>query len=114
MVTITKTEEGFHFEVQGMHKLWSFKSGLTIPQNHILGVRKDPDVIKSWPGWRFPGTSVPFLIQAGTFHKDGNRIFWDVTNPEKIIVIDLKDEEFSTLVIEVENPESAILLLNEK
>ena len=112
MITITKQNNNFIFEVRGMHKLWAFKSELTIPKEHIVKVVQDAESIKGWKGWRFPGTSVPYLITAGTFYKDGKRIFWDVCDMHKCIIVDLQDEEFKQLVIEVDNPEDAIKLLN--
>ena len=32
------------------------------------------------------------LITAGTFYQEGERVFWDVHEPEKTVVIRLKDE----------------------
>ena len=97
-----------------MHKLWAFKSQLTIPFGNVIGAHQDTDSIKGWKGWRVPGTSIPSIITAGTFHKDGNKIFWDVSDMENCIIVDLKDEEYKQLVIEVENPQKAIKLLNDK
>ncbi|MBI3234650.1 MAG: hypothetical protein HYZ42_11530 [Bacteroidetes bacterium] len=101
MVTITKQDNQFIFDVEGMHKLWAFKSQLTIPVEHILNSYQDKDSLKGWKGWRAPGTSLPFVITAGTFHKDGNKIFWDVMNIDNCIIVDLHDEEYKQLVIEV-------------
>ncbi len=69
--------------------------------------------IKGWHGWRAPGTFIPSIITAGTFYKDGNKIFWDVSNIENCIIVDLKDEDYKHLIIEVEDPKSTIdFLLN--
>jgi len=113
MVTVTKQSNGFLFEVKGLHKLWAFKNQLTIPFNHVLKAYQDKKSLEGWAGWRLPGTSIPGIFTAGTFYKSGNKIFWDVSNQEKCIVVDLKDEEYKQLVIEVENPEETIQLLSE-
>ena len=34
MVTITREGDNFVFEIKGLHKLWAFKSQLTIPAEH--------------------------------------------------------------------------------
>jgi hypothetical protein len=47
---------------------------------------------------------VPEVITAGTFFQDGDRVFWDVHDPEKTVVIRLEDERYARLVIEVEDP----------
>ena len=108
MIKVTKEESNIIFDVIGMHKLWAFKSQLIIPADHILNVYQDMESIKGWSGWRAPGTSVPGLIKAGTFYKDENKIFWDVSNMDNCIIIDLKDEDYQQLIIEVENPSDTI------
>ncbi len=67
--------------------------------------------VKLWKGWKAPGTYIPTIITAGTFYKDGNKIFWDVSDMDKCILIDLKDEDYQQLIVEVENPEETIKLL---
>ena len=98
--------------VRGADKLWAFKSSLEIPLVHIAGVRADPQAARGWyHGIRLPGTNVPGVITAGTFYQDGKRVFWDVHDPEKTIVIDLPDERFNQLVVEVADPDATIQLI---
>jgi hypothetical protein len=54
---------------------------------------------------------VPGVITAGTFYQDGKRVFWDVHHPERTIVLDLHDEHYNQLVIEVSDPQAAINLI---
>jgi len=54
---------------------------------------------------------VPGVITAELSIQDGKRVFWDVHNPEKTIVIDLHDERYSELVVEVDDPETAVKLI---
>jgi hypothetical protein len=58
-----------------------------------------------------PGTNVPGVITAGTFYQDGRRVFWDVHDPEKTVAIDLHDERYSQLIVEVADPDAAIKLI---
>lgn len=111
MISIEKQDNSFVFNVNGMHKLWAFKSQLTIPVDNIKSAHQDLESIKGWKGWRIPGTHVPSIITAGTFYKSGSKIFWDVVNMENCIIVDLIDEEYKQLIIEVENPREAIRLL---
>ncbi len=98
--------------VRGADKLWALKSSLEIPMVHITGVRADPEVARGWyHGIRMPGTSLPGVITAGTFYQDGKRVFWDVHHPEKAIVIDLHDETYNQLIVEVEEPAAAVQLI---
>jgi len=98
--------------MSGADKLWALKSSLEIPLVHIAGVRADPEVARGfWHGIRMPGTYVPGVITAGTFYQDGKRVFWDVHDPEKAVVIDLHDERYNELVVQVADPESAVRLI---
>jgi hypothetical protein len=65
----------------------------------------DPEVAQGWrKGIRAPGTHVPGVITAGTFYQEGERVFWDVHDPESTVEIQLKDERYVRLVIEVDDP----------
>lgn len=98
--------------VRGADKLWAFKSSLEIPLAHIANVRSDPETARGWyHGIRMPGTSLPGVITAGTFYQDGKRVFWDVHDPDKTIVIDLHDETYNQLIVEVDDPAAAIQLI---
>ena len=99
-------------QVRGFDKLWAFKSSLEIPLVHIASVRADPEIARRWwHGLRMPGTHVPGLITAGSFYQEGKRVFWDVHQPEKTIVIELHDERFNELIVEVADPEAALKLV---
>lgn len=111
MVTIKKEDSNFIFEVNGMHKLWAFKSQITIPVDNIFSAHQNFETIGSWKGFRIPGTHIPFVITAGTFYKSGKKIFWDVVNTDNCIIVELKDADFNQLIIEVENPTEAINIL---
>ena len=112
MVELSIAEGKLTLCVMGTDKLWALKSSLEIPLVHIAGVRQDPEIARAWwHGIRLPGTSVPGVITAGTFYQDGKRVFWDVHHPERTIVIDLHDEHYNQLIIEVADPQVAINLI---
>ena len=112
MVKITDDKDHFIIEVMGLHKLWSFKNRIKIPKENIVRVHND---VKKLPvlfkGLRMPGTHVPFFITAGTYYKGGKKNFWDVVKERNAIVIELKNEKYNNLIVEVENPEEALSLL---
>jgi hypothetical protein len=112
LVDLSVAEGKLTLHVRGTDKILAFKSTLEIPLIHIAGVRADPEVARGWwHGIRMPGTNVPGVITAGTFYQDGKRVFWDVHHPEKTIVIDLHDERFNALIVEVADPEAAVKLI---
>ena len=112
MVDLSIAEGKLTLHVRGADKLWAFKSSLEIPLVHIAGVRADPKAARGWyHGIRMPGTNVPGVITAGTFYQDGKRVFWDVHNPENTVVIELKDERYNELIVEVADPNAAVKLV---
>jgi hypothetical protein len=105
MVEISITEDHLHLEVKGLDKLWAFKSQLDIPLDHIRDVRHDPEAASGWwHGIRLPGTYVPGVLTAGTFYQHGQRVFWDVHRPASSIIIELHDDRFDALIVEVNDP----------
>jgi hypothetical protein len=114
VVELTISEDKLILHVKGADRLWAFKSTLEIPLRHISSVRPDPALARRWwKGIRMPGTYVPGLIAAGTFYQDGKRIFWDVHDPDRAIVIVLHDERYNELVVEVAETASALKLVRD-
>ena len=106
MTTVTISDGKLRVEVEGWDKLWALKSHLEIPLEHVKGVRLAKD--EKVKGIRAPGTYFPGIIAAGSFHQIGKHVFWDVHHPERAIAIDLHDERYTTLVLEVEHPDITI------
>lgn len=109
MVDLSVSNGKLVLHVLGADKLWAFKSSLEIPLEHIAGVRADPEAARGWlHGIRMPGTQIPGVLTAGTFYQHGQRVFWDVHHPERTVVIDLRDERYNELIVEVADPAAAI------
>lgn len=109
MAEIELTADTLVVHVKGADRIFALKSELTIPLEHVLGAAKDEEEARRWyHGVRAPGTSVPGVITAGTFHMNGERVFWDVHHPERAIALSLRDESYAKLVVEVADPEATI------
>jgi hypothetical protein len=112
MVEVTVSGGSAVFEIEGLDKLWSLRSRLEIPLAHIRGVRLDPQIAHGWwHGLRTMGTQFPGVITAGTFHQHGKRVFWDVRDPDRTLVVELADERYDELVVEVESPATTLGVL---
>jgi hypothetical protein len=48
------------------------------------------------------------VLTAGTFYQHGKRVFWDVHNPENTVVIELRDERYDELIVEVADPQLTV------
>jgi hypothetical protein len=106
---IELTADALVVHVKGADRIFALKSELTVPLEHVLGAARDEEEARRWyHGVRAPGTSVPGLITAGTFHQQGERVFWDVRHPERAVALSLRDESYAKLVVEVDDPEATI------
>jgi hypothetical protein len=92
----------------GVHRFWTLKRQLDIPLDHVVDARADPLLASASPGWRLLGTHLPGVVTAGRFTSNGERAFWDVINPNKAVVIELRGERYRRLVLEVEEPENVV------
>jgi hypothetical protein len=113
MVDLSVAGEDLVLHVRGADQLWALKSTLEIPLRHIAGIAADPSIARGWwHGVRLPGTNIPGVLTAGTFYQHGKRIFWDVHHPDNTVVIDLRDERYNQLIVEVADPEAAVRLVH--
>jgi hypothetical protein len=109
MARIELTTTALVLTVTGADRFLALKSRLEVPLAHITAVEADPKIARGWwKGWRAPGTNVPGVVTAGTFYREGKRMFWDVHDPEKTIVIHLAGDEYDALVVEVEEPQATV------
>ena len=106
MTTVSISEDTLIVELKGWDQVWALKRRLDIPLDHVIGVRAAADEVPR--GVRIPGTHVPGVVAAGTFYDMGEKVFWAVHDSERAIAIDLHDEDFSMLVLEVADPEATI------
>lgn len=113
MTELKVSDGNLVIEVDGWDKLWSLRSRLTIPVAHVAKIYADPEISKPWwQGLRLAGTHVPGVITAGTFYHHRNWVFWDVHHPEKAVVIELHDERYAKLIVEVADPAETVASLN--
>src|SRR5215217_3603602 len=106
MAEVELTEDALVVHVQGLDRIFALKSRLEIPLSHVLGAEVDPELghPEWWKSLRLTATQIPWVVTAGTFYQDGERVFWDVHDPKKVVVIRLSDERYARLVIGVDDP----------
>lgn len=103
--------------IAGIRKLGTFRSEIIVPLTNVRGATADPTIatrwpgfkkVREWPGRKILGTDAYGYYLGGTFSQDGDRVFWDVRNPENAIVISLEGDDFARLIVEVEHPEQTV------
>ena len=84
MVTIQVNSDTVRILIRGLHKIWAMTDSLEIPLASIETVEHATALARAGPtGTRNPGTSIPYLLNAGSFNAGVYRSFWDVHNPKK-------------------------------
>lgn len=113
MANVSVTGDTLVVELEGLDKLWAFRSRIEIPLRNVRGATQDPGIAREAKGLRMGGTHFPGLITAGTFRSGGEWVFWDVRDPARAVVIELADERYSRLVVEVADPRATVDLVEQ-
>lgn len=90
----------------GLMRVWALSKGVDVPITSIVDVGVEPrrGLVR---GLRAPGTYFPGLITAGTFRSKGEKDLWMVGRTREVLVIELHDQPFHHVVVEVEDPHAA-------
>jgi len=117
MATILVNHETLVVEMEGLDRIWTFKNRLEIPLKHVIRAKIDPQWVRehhligehAWRG----SVQVPGIISTGTYYLHGGQVFWDVHDPDMTVVIELKDDRYSYLVLQVDDPAYAASKINQ-
>jgi len=115
-----KIEDGqLVINMKGMRKFFAMKSEVSVPLSSVESVTtglewKDvPNILDKVLGTNsnmyYGGT----FRDGGFWNSDGDKVFFDLRRKEEAIVIDLKDEEFKTLIIGCEAPEETVAIIQQ-
>ncbi len=107
MNKLTISKNVVRIEIIGWDKIWSFKGSLAIPKNSISKVyRHDGKLVPPW--FRCPGTALPRIIVAGTYYGQGRKEFWNIHFGKGALVFDLKDAEYTRIVVDVDDSDKIL------
>ena len=99
--------------ILGFDKILALKSSVRFNRDSIRRLAVAQEGIQ--PPWlRWPGTSAGGIIQAGTFEGDGRREFWLRRQGNQAIEIDLENEEYTKIVVDVEDLEETIRVFSSR
>ena len=93
----------------GSSALLTFKRPLAIPLAHVRKVDRathGPD--EQWEGFLGLGPWLPGVIGAPRFRHASGRVFLNVSDPANAIVVQLEQEHYTRLVVDVADPDGAI------
>jgi hypothetical protein len=110
--SIDTTRQILVVEPQGLDKVWGFTRRIEIPINQVRGATHDPGAAEDYKGIRGPGLGIPGHKWVGTWHKDGQRHYWNVTGGKTAIVVQTTSPRFQRLYLSVEDPRMVVDLIN--
>jgi hypothetical protein len=112
MVRASIADGTLRLELRGLRKLWVLQRRMEIPLERVRDVRLQPELARAWlNGLRHAPESRLSRPTPGTLSRDGERLFWDVADPDRTIVIAVTGEPYDELVIEVERPDEVLGLI---
>lgn len=103
----TVTIEGNHLVVRlsGWSAVLALKREVRVPLAHVVSVTAGQLTSMRPDGIRLGGSYLPKRITAGHYWWKGRGwSFWSVRHKERAIDIQLRDEHFRRLVVEVDDP----------
>ena len=110
--TVTITDTTLRVEPRGIDKFWSLTRAMEFPLAHVRGATFDPGASREFKGVRNPGPAVPGYKWSGTFIREGESSFWNVTGHGAAVVVELADEEFARLYLTVDEPRVLVDAIN--
>jgi len=104
--------------MQGARKFFSLKSEVAVDLANVLGVttglawKDTPRIFSLEDGFdKVAGTDAHGFYFGGTFRQHGKTIFYDLKRREDAVVISLKEDNFDTLIIGVDDPEATVAMI---
>ena len=110
MATIKITPETLVVDVRGMDQMLAFRGQLEVPLHHVGSVAFNPDetrreLLTFQGGACDPKAAAHGEMLVGAFTEHGDRIFWDVHQPSRTVIIHLIDDAFTKIMVEVADAE---------
>lgn len=100
--------------MQGARKFFALKSEISVPLANVetvtTGIKWNemPKILD-----KIAGANLDMFYYGGYFRQDGDRVFYDLKKREEALVISLKDGDFHTLVIGVDNPDETLAMIEQ-
>lgn len=107
MIEVMVSPSQVRLELTGLDILWSLKRHLTFPVAGIRSVYADPKPKMRPRGLRLPGTSIPGIVQAGTYLGE-TREFWCIHFMGRSVVFELEDLPYDRIIVDVRDPEAVV------
>ncbi len=106
MAHITLSDGILKVTMRGIDKILALRGDVSVQVAHIRGVEARPEEAhKIWHGLRV-GTNIPGVVTAGTFYTGDGKVFFDVHDADRTIGIDLASENYTRLIVQVDDDDT--------
>jgi hypothetical protein len=87
-----------HIRLNPLEVILTQHGSLHVPLDRLTGASAEKPK-SEWGQIRAPGTHIPFLLKAGTYHGGQSKEFWFTTIGMPYLVIDLTAEDYNRIVL---------------
>lgn len=107
-VELDLTDSDLNVHMKGASGVLALRSRIDVPLTHVTGARVVTTDEAKAEGHGFKvGSHIPGLVRTGSFGVGDAKQFWYVLHAEEVLVVDLLDESYRRLVLEVDDPAAA-------
>jgi hypothetical protein len=111
-IDIDVDDGALRIRIRGHDGILALCRELRVPLAKVEGVSVAPRRLVPATGLRFPGTSIPGVIRAGSYGSGGKRDFWLVRKAQQLLVFELAPgAAYRRIVLEVPDPHAEALRL---
>jgi hypothetical protein len=111
--TVSIENDEVVLELHGIDEFLSFKRSMHIPLKNIVSVSTEEVSWGVFKAIKVAGTNLPGHYKDGRFYiPHEGLVFFEMHHPDKCITINTNHERYKKIVFEVEDKESAAMLIN--
>jgi hypothetical protein len=99
-------------EVEIIADRWALRSQLEIPLSHVAGASLARSHAASEASTGLDPLSPFHALGASSFVEVDGILMWDVADPARAITINLADETYPDIMVEVDDPEAVVDRIN--
>jgi hypothetical protein len=113
MVEVSILGDEVLFRVMSWYKRWSIPHlrEVRVHRRHIRDARHERPASPIGKGWRNLGCWIPSVVTFGSYKVRNERHYYDVMDWGKVVVVDLQNEHFDRVAVQVEDPAAVVQLL---
>jgi hypothetical protein len=116
MAKVTVAEGTLRVKITGIGRVLGLCRAMEVPLTHVRGATLDPQLPdkRPWLGvGAAPGVAYPAARDVRGVWQCADWVFWDVHDADQAISIELEDEHYARLVLEVDHPQAVVAEIEE-